>query len=158
MKCQQCSKQAILHITEVMPDDSFEELHLCDDCATKYLAEPKSPAKIADASGLDEHEEALALNERQCEHCGIKFVEFRNTGRLGCPHDYGEFHAELTPLLESIHGATGHTGKSPRRLPQTKHRQQELVQLRKRLQDAVSDEDYEEAARLRDQIRERVQD
>ena len=69
----------------------------------------------------------------QCEVCGIKFVDFRNTGRLGCPHDYQEFREELTPLLENIHGETRHCGKTPRRLPQSKQTQSELIQLRKQL-------------------------
>jgi protein arginine kinase activator len=80
-------------------------------------------------------------------------VEFRNTGRLGCPHDYQEFREELSPLLENIHGETRHCGKTPRRYPQNKQTQSELVQLRNRLKNAVSKEDYEEAARLRDQIK-----
>ena len=94
-----------------------------------------------------------ALNQRECPHCGIKFVEFRNTGRLGCPHDYQEFREELTPLLENIHGETRHVGKTPRRLPQNKQTQSELMQLRNRLKQAINKEDYEEAAKLRDKIR-----
>ena len=64
---------------------------------------------------------------RECEVCGIKFVDFRNTGRLGCPHDYQEFRDELMPLLENIHGETRHCGKTPRRLPQNKQTQAELI-------------------------------
>lgn len=84
----------------------------------------------------------------------MKFVDFRNSGRLGCPHDYQAFAAELTPLLESIHGSTRHLGKTPRRLPRNKQLQQELTRLRKQLHQAVVEEAYEEAARLRDRIRE----
>jgi len=80
-------------------------------------------------------------------------VDFRNTGRLGCPHDYEEFREELSPLLENIHGETRHCGKVPRRLPQSKQTQSELLQLRKQLLQAVNKEAYEEAARLRDRIR-----
>jgi protein arginine kinase activator len=57
------------------------------------------------------------------------------------------------PLLENIHGDTRHCGKTPRRYPQTKKAEAELLQLRQRLKRAVEREDYEEAARLRDQIR-----
>ena len=94
------------------------------------------------------------MPNRQCPECGIKFVEFRNSGRLGCPHDYEAFREELLPLLENIHGdPPRHQGKTPRRLPQTKQTQSELVQLRKQLLQAVNKEDYEAAARLRDRIR-----
>jgi protein arginine kinase activator len=154
MKCQKCARQATLHITEVVSEDQFEELHLCEECANKYLYEPqKGGAAKAGQPSLPESEEITALNQRECPNCGIKFVEFRNSGRLGCPQDYQEFHDELATLLENIHGETRHCGKTPRRLPQNKQAQSELIQLRKQLQQAVTKEAYEEAARLRDKIR-----
>jgi protein arginine kinase activator len=151
MKCQKCPNAATLHITEIVSEDHVEELHLCEVCAHKYLYEPQKPGGGKPAPAAADDEEP-ALN-RECEHCGIKFVDFRNTGRLGCPCDYQEFREELAPLLENIHGETRHCGKSPRRLPQTKLTQSELVQLRKQLLQAVNKEAYEEAARLRDRIR-----
>jgi protein arginine kinase activator len=154
MKCQKCPKQATLHITEVLGEERFEEHHLCERCAHEYLYEPqgKKGPKTATVTA-DDDEEAAPLNARECPECGIKFVEFRNSGRLGCPHDYDAFAEELNPLLENIHGDTHHAGKSPRRLPQTRQNQSELSRLRRQLQTAVTQEAYEEAARLRDEIR-----
>jgi protein arginine kinase activator len=154
MKCQKCPKQATLHITEVLGEERFEEHHLCEQCAHEYLYEPqgKKGPKTATVTA-DDDEEAAPLNARECPHCGIKFVEFRNSGRLGCPYDYDAFAEELNPLLENIHGETHHCGKSPHRLPQTRQNQSELTRLRRQLQTAVTQEAYEEAARLRDQIR-----
>ena len=113
----------------------------------------ESPKKngVKSAEG-EEADEIGALNQRECPHCGVKFVEFRNSGRLGCPHDYDEFREELLPLLENIHGETRHVGKTPRRLPQSRQAQSEMMQLRKQLQQAVTREAYEEAAQIRDQI------
>jgi protein arginine kinase activator len=156
MKCQKCTKAATLHITEVLGDDQYDELHLCEECAQKYLYEPgqkPAGAKGGEGGPSEEADEASAMNQRECPVCGVKFVEFRNSGRLGCPNDYQEFREELLPLLESIHGDTRHTGKTPRRLPQTKQTQAELTQLRKQLHQAVTKEAYEEAARIRDRIR-----
>ena len=155
MKCQKCANAATLHITEILGEDQIEELHLCEGCAHKHLYEPQQKStgiKTAPAGTGEDVDEPAVLN-RQCEVCGIKFVDFRNTGRLGCPHDYQEFRDELLPLLENIHGETRHAGKTPRRLPQSRQTQTELIQLRKQLQQAVSKEAYEEAARLRDSIR-----
>jgi len=156
MKCQKCTKAATLHITEVLADDQYDELHLCEECAQKYLYEPqqKGTGKGGESGQAEETEETSALNQRECPVCGIKFVEFRNSGRLGCPNDYQEFKEDLLPLLENIHGDVKHAGKTPRRLPQTKQTQTELIQLRKQLHQAVTKEAYEEAARLRDRIRE----
>src|SRR5258708_7231785 len=107
MKCQKCPNAATLHITEIVSEEHVEELHLCEGCAHKYLYEPEKQggkatahAAHAGAQAGEELGEEGALN-RECEICGIKFVDFRNTGRLGCPHDYQEFRDELTPLLEN---------------------------------------------------------
>ena len=145
MNCQKCTKSATLHITEIVTEDKVEEFHLCEECAHRYLYEPqkhqqKSPAGKASKGGsAEELDEPNTLNH-ECDICGIKFVDFRNTGRLGCPHDYEEFRDELIPLLENIHGETQHNGKTPQRLPQTKQKQAELVQLRKQLLQAVNRE------------------
>ncbi len=157
MKCQKCPKAATLHITEIVTEDKVEEFHLCEECAHRYLYEPnkqqKKSAAVKPSSGGhgEELDEPGALNH-ECDICGIKFVDFRNTGRLGCPHDYQEFRDELIPLLENIHGETRHCGKTPQRLPESKEKQAELVQLRKQLVQAVNREAYEEAADLRDRI------
>ncbi|HEV3144440.1 MAG TPA: UvrB/UvrC motif-containing protein [Gemmataceae bacterium] len=152
MKCEKCPKQATLHITEILGEDRYEEHHLCEQCAHEYIYEPDGKKSGKTLEGLDD-EELGALNQRQCPQCGMKFIEFRNSGRLGCPHDYEAFAEELIPLLENIHGDTRHAGKVPRRLPQTRQTQSELTRLRRQLQDAVSQEAYEEAAKIRDQIR-----
>ena len=153
-KCQRCPKQATLHITEVLGEDRFEEVHLCEDCAKKYLYEPQKKAAAKPAEVAAETDEPDAVGDKQCEVCGIKFVEFRNHGRLGCPHDYDAFKDDLLPLLESVHGDTKHAGKTPRRVPRAKGAQLELAQLRRQLQQFVSEEKYEEAARVRDKIKE----
>src|SRR5687767_10476422 len=151
MKCNKCPKAATLHITEIISEDQFEELHLCEECAHKYLSDPVKPEAGKAVASVEEAEGAtVGLMNRECPVCGMKFIDFRNTGRLGCAHDYQEFREELTQLLENSHGETKHCGKTPRRLPQTKQTQNELAQLRKQLQQAVTKEAYEEAARIRD--------
>lgn len=150
-KCQKCPNPATLHITEVLAPGQFDELHLCEQCANKYLYDgPKFGSKTATASA--EAEES-SLSQAACPTCGVKFVDFRNSGRLGCPHDYEVFREELTPLLENIHGDVKHCGKTPRRHPQSKELLGELMHLRNQLKQAVTKEDYEAAAKLRDQIK-----
>ncbi len=151
MKCQRCTKAATQHITEVLAPKQVDEVHLCEECAQKFLYEsPKISMKTETAN---EDLEDSPAGRAACSVCGIKFVEFRNSGRLGCPHDYTEFRDDLMPLLENIHGDTRHAGKTPRRLPETRLTQGELLQLRKQLLQAVTREAYEEAAQLRDRIR-----
>jgi protein arginine kinase activator len=158
-KCHRCSKPATLHITELR-DGGVQELHLCENCANQYLqssseADAESTESFTGGKSL-ESSEAAALEELDhlvCSSCGITFREFRSQGRLGCPHDYIEFARELTPLLENIHGSTQHVGKVPKRAPDESQRQYQLIKLRNDLRNAVEDEDYERAARLRDEIK-----
>lgn len=162
VKCQRCEKPATFHITELTEPTGPRELHLCEDCARYYLqhgtlAEPKS-GKV---QGLGQHsfkmaqtaEELAQLDQRSCPVCGITFYEFRQMGRLGCPHDYICFGRELEPLLASIHGLTRHQGKVPKRGPMTTEKHTSLIRLRREMRMAVEQEEYERAGQLRDEIR-----
>ncbi len=155
MRCQRCQKEATIHLTEPIKGQR-REFHLCQNCARKAgLALPESPPDLAlDAvlQGLiTAHVGELVgeLAERACPDCGIKFMEFRAGGRLGCPQDYKVFAAGLIPLIQRYHGATRHVGKAARRREDAGRR----LRLRTRLREAIAREDYEEAARLRDQLR-----
>lgn len=150
-KCQRCPERSTLHITEV-EEDGYRELHLCFKCAQKYLQESEvSSSDPVVAAGLAGLGERVHL-KKKCPACGLTFQDFRGNGRLGCPQDYVVFRDELKPLLEHIHGALGHVGKMPRRVPTDSESQHRMIQLRQELQQAVAVEDYEKAARLRDSI------
>lgn len=155
MRCQRCQKEASVHLTERVKGQR-RELHLCPGCARKAgLALPESPPNLA----LDAVVQGLIvahvgelvgeLAERTCPDCGLKFMEFRAGGRLGCPRDYRVFAAGLLPLIQRYHGTTRHVGKTAR----PAGRADERLRLRTRLREAIAREDYEEAARLRDQLR-----
>jgi protein arginine kinase activator len=153
-KCKQCSKPATLHITEIR-SGAVQELHLCENCAQQYLNhseqdEQTEPGEEAAEKEVDERLEEM--DHLVCPNCGITFREFRSQGRLGCPHDYVAFSKELTPLLENIHGETQHRGKFPKRAPRASQLQFRLIKLRSELRSAVDEEDYEAAARIRDEI------
>ena len=135
-------------------------LHLCPDCAKEYL----QPAPVSKAPVISNiitkqlkigqtAEELADLDDKQCPVCGITFYEFRQGGRLGCPHDYVYFAAELEPLLNNVHGSTTHTGKRPARGADDTRSQTELIKLRREMKDAVDQEEYERASQIRDQIK-----
>ncbi|HEX4123651.1 MAG TPA: UvrB/UvrC motif-containing protein [Tepidisphaeraceae bacterium] len=161
MKCDNCNKNATVHLTEIKAGKKIEK-HLCEQCAAQNEGLPvKSHMPINELltnfvlahSGMQKEAGA------GCEHCGLTWTEFRQSGMLGCPHDYQVFEKDLAPLLEKAHGksATHHIGKVPARrggsgVPMK--RQVDLAKLRKELAKVVEAEDYERAAKLRDQIRE----
>src|SRR5205085_5097769 len=96
-----------------------KELHLCQACAEQQQLlkqqELNLPAILQTLIG--QHIGALtdALSRLTCPTCGIKYMEFRAEGRLGCPNDYEVFRAGLEPLLQRIHRSLKHAGKVPRR-------------------------------------------
>jgi protein arginine kinase activator len=158
-KCRRCTKPATLHITEIKEGEG-RTLHLCENCAQEYLSQVNAGDAADDDSAFAKGEfpegaGAESGDEMACPECGITFKKFRSQGRLGCPHDYVAFRERLVPLLESIHGATQHVGKAPQRRPAAPRQQHELARLRSELKSAVEAEDYEQAARLRDTIKEK---
>ncbi len=165
MNCQKCDKSATFHITE-LTGGKPQELHLCEEHAREYLTqssdEPTSATNMAAA--LAQHmaaqmavgqtaEELERLDKQACPVCGITFYEFRNQGRLGCPHDYVCFEKQLQALVLNIHGESEHTGKSPKRCPGGSEDKTQLIRLRREMKEAVAAEEYERASKLRDEIR-----
>jgi len=155
MICQRCQNEASVHLTERV-DGRRRELHRCVACARKAgLVLPETPPDL----GLDSVVQSLIskhvgelvgeLAELSCPDCGVRYMDFRVGGRLGCPNDYKVFSRGLLPLLQRFHGATRHVGKRARPRPEAAQR----LRLRSRLREAVALEDYEEAARLRDRLR-----
>jgi protein arginine kinase activator len=156
VKCQFCSNPATVHLTEIV-DLQKKELHLCQSCAeAQQLVQHQElnlPAILQSLIGQHLGQQTDELARLVCPACGIKYMEFRAQGRLGCPHDYVVFKSGLAPLLQRIHRSLRHQGKAPRRSVLPPGQQAELVELRRRLQQAIRDEQYEEAARLRDLLR-----
>ena len=161
VKCQHCEKPATFHITECT-GPQVEELHLCEEHARRYLAPeeegeqaaPTLAGVLAQQFKVGQTAQELArLDQRSCPVCGITFYEFRNQGRLGCPHDYVFFEKELEPLIVNIHGETKHTGKRPSKHGGGTDRRTDLIRLRRELKTAVAQERYEEASKIRDEIR-----
>lgn len=164
MKCQQCDKLATFHITELTGGGKPQEMHLCEEHARQYLTQPENAADSAaqaSLAGVLAHqlavgqtaEELAKLDQRSCPVCGITFYEFRNQGRLGCPHDYVCFEKELEPLIVNIHGETEHKGKVSARFPEGTESRTQLIRLRREMKEAINEEQYERASALRDEIR-----
>ncbi len=164
MKCDKCAKPATFHITDIIEKGKHRESHLCEEHARIHLSptdetlDPPAISEIAkklaqSVGAQSARSSASAADTIACPMCQITYLEFRNTGRLGCPHDYEVFRDELMPLLENIHGEPRHSGKVPRRAPRNTRQQTTLIQLRNELKRAIAAEDYEAAARLRDRIK-----
>src|SRR4051812_6106211 len=140
----------------------------------KYLQAMQHHATTPAQSGAPKPPPAAPLVKIDtCPSCGTGYLEFRQSGLLGCPECYKAFESQLGPLLERAHeGGTHHTGRLPKRAlggapnpsaPQpramptppspTEVKAKRITQLQKQLDDAVKAEQYEKAAKLRDELR-----
>jgi len=171
MLCNLCHKNpATVHLTEIV-DDQMSELHLCDDCARKKSIQMEQQFGLSDLlGGLVEYGKQLSGTEKppavlQCGACGLTYEDFRKIGRLGCSECYTYFAKQLGALLKRIHGASHHVGKvlagasaptgaaAPAKEARPA-RAVDVAELKTKLQEAVRKEEFEEAAHLRDLIKE----
>ncbi|MHC4066677.1 MAG: UvrB/UvrC motif-containing protein [Planctomycetota bacterium] len=158
--CQLCKNApATVHVTDISPPDGEKrERHLCESCAEEegITMKQHEPINTILAKFVQQKVGAGSpeVANLTCPMCGVSFREFRSQGLFGCPHDYEVFAEHITPLIERAHGgATHHIGKVPRRLGGAPSDQGELLRCQRELNEAVAKEDYETAARLRDQIK-----
>jgi len=161
MLCDNCGKNpATVHLTEIV-DEQMTELHLCEECARQKSAQMEQQFGLSDLlAGMAEFskppssKEVAGSVDLKCPSCGLTYTDFKKIGRLGCGECYTAFKKYLGPLLRRIHGSGQHFGKSPLKITKTLKKKIDLQDLRNRLQKAIATEAFEEAAKLRDQIKE----
>ena len=152
-----CEREAEINLTTIEGGEMATH-HLCSECAAdKGLGSVSQKAPLADFLGemgeTDSSVPALRGTDDACPYCGTTPRDFRNTGRLGCSQCYAHFSEQLRGLLRRVHGSTQHVGKVYLSQPDPEDTPEErLSTLRRRLERAVEIEDFEMAARLRDQI------
>lgn len=160
MQCDECGKRpATVHITKI-ENGKKTERHLCEQCAVENNAlSINTTFSINDIlTGLMNTGNVLPLKkdmakELKCEVCGLSYSRFKETGRFGCSHCYEVFGDRLDPLFKKLHGNTGHIGKIPNRAGGRIRLAREIDKLKQELNAAISSEEYERAAEIRDRIR-----
>lgn len=160
MKCQECGqKPATVHFTKIVQGDK-SEIHLCESCAKEkgeWMNKTSAGFSINSLlSGLLNFESPVGTVAAppRCTTCGLTYTQFSQVGRFGCADCYNHFQPRLEPLLRKVHGSTSHAGKVPQRTGGIIKKRRELDELRSKLQGAIQQEKFEEAAVLRDKIRE----
>ena len=162
MQCDNCNeREAAVHLTQIV-DNSVTTLHLCPQCAAEKGVQtganvgkfPLSDFLASMGKGIGAHITPEDSSEK-CDFCGATLKDFRETGRLGCPHCYETFESHLRDLLRRLHGSSHHVGEvyltAEPAGPNLQVR--EISDMRKRLKAAIETEDFELAADLRDQLR-----
>lgn len=160
MLCQECKKNpATVHMTKII-NNNKTEVHLCEICAGKkedfnWIA----LFSINDllTSFLDPIKVSMAKEQTapvKCENCGMEYSQFKRTGKLGCSNCYKAFKNEIYPIIKRIQGGSRHTGKIPQGQEARIQTNMEIEDLKYKLDESVKKEAFEEAAILRDRIKE----
>src|ERR1700755_2476709 len=155
MLCDVCKcNDATVFLTQIL-DGKMHKVNLCEACSKeKGVQDPTSFALADLLLGIGAAEEIeKGAPAKKCAVCGFSQADFKKTGRLGCSECYGTFAEGLASLIKAMHKGTKHTGKVPARLFRDIVRSDRLNELKRSLEEAVSKEDYESAATIRDEIR-----
>jgi protein arginine kinase activator len=157
MLCCICKeREATVHLTQIA-DNKMQKVDLCEECAkTKGVNDPTGFSLADLLLGLGASQEIDAASggvDLKCPRCGFTQADFKKAGRLGCPECYKTFAEGLEALLKSMHKGTRHVGKVPDSLRQTRDISDRLKALQKKLAKAIEEENFEEAALLRDEIK-----
>ena len=151
MKCELCNeKEATVHFKQVL-EGSVKEIFVCESCAAGKGFNVQSPLSLANLlfGPGQPAEPRPAAADRRCRSCGLRASELRKISRLGCAECYDAFADELGGIVAGMHTGTRHAGK----IPACERAVAGLAQLEATLADAVSAQKFEDAARLRDEIR-----
>jgi len=169
MKCERCQEnEATVYITQTVNGVRTEH-HLCEACAsqsgfnlsfkdmyTPFLSSGMFGGSVFNTTGGIPAFGGVPSRDVACPECGTTFEEFRKSGLLGCSKCYESFHERLDPVLRRVQGGTRHIGHAVCRTEESKEQlmlKAKLAELRKELAAAVEREAYEEAARIRDEIK-----
>ncbi len=157
VKCTQCGEGATVFVSLVM-DGTVTKVAYC-----RVHAEDKGvfASGAYDFLAFAEGEESgkitipvLRAEDLRCPACKLSQTEFERSGRFGCAVCYHTFGAALKHVLGRMHVGEHHKGKIPKRA-QAQHRMRDQIRnLENKIEEAVADERYEEAAACRDKISE----
>ena len=166
MICEYCKqRQANVMVTQIQNGQQMER-HYCDVCAEHFhpfqfqtTEEPASFQQLisnwfnfAPSAAKKENAVAEGQQSNTCPTCGFTYRQFLKKGKFGCENCYETFYKQLPQLLERIQAGTKHVG-FVEEVPSSEKIEQKISQLREHMQEAIAEERFEDAAKVRDEIR-----
>lgn len=158
MLCEKCcQRQAAVHVKQII-NGQKTEMYLCQECVEQYekpLSFEQFFQGLLDVFGAPPASVSQRPNisAGTCPVCGLSYEDFRKTGRLGCANCYQVFRREIDAILKNIQGSNRHEGKLPQKSGALLLNKRKVDKLKASLSKSIENEEYEEAAKLRDQIR-----
>ena len=163
MMCEDCGvRPAKFHLTTIINGDRVER-NLCPACMAKHQKQLPG-IDFSNLAGLlssilegrnaaEQEQRETEYEDLVCEQCGMTYGEFQKCGMLGCAACYQAFKTPMTALLQRVHGNTQHAGRVPGGVHSGTSIRMNIERLKQKLQRAIAEEEYEQAAKLRDAIR-----
>ena len=173
MLCENCGKrEANVKYTQNINGEK-KEMFLCENCSEKLGIEKSFNMPINFSSFLEDFFDDMEStsfipslgiqNVLQCKNCGMSFDDFMHTGKFGCSNCFGTFESKIDPILKNIHGNNRHVGRigkiqedeqsNLKENDRDKENLIEIEKLKESLKEAIRTEKYEEAAKIRDEIK-----
>ncbi|WP_309386505.1 UvrB/UvrC motif-containing protein [Cerasicoccus frondis] len=152
--CSHCQKPATIHLTQIV-NNEIKKLDFCEDCP--HQKGVTDPAGFSLADLLSTGDDAAFSSEHTasgtCPNCGFSTKNFKKLGRFGCPECYETLGEFIAPMLAKMHRGTHHLGKYPQMLVARLQHKRKVEEAEAALEAAVLSENYEEAAKWRDELK-----
>ena len=168
MLCDNCGKnEATIKLTQVI-NGKKTEMMICEECGKKMgITEINFEMPIdlsnflGDFISKQENEEMMPFDipnaTLKCNKCNMTYEEFLNTGKFGCEECYNAFGYKVDSLLKRIQGTDKYIGRKANHNENNKIQENKnvsrLEKLQQELKQAIKEERYEDAAKIRDEIR-----
>ena len=146
MKCELCGANNAKYKYYEVDSDTIREINICEQCAREKGVDIKSK------------EESVVVETKACPGCGLNFKEYKDSGTLGCAECYKNFEDQIKVFLKESQLGIVHKGKEPVRNSKVIFVKKEIMEMKKKLDDYVEDEKFEEAVKLRDKIEARKEE
>ncbi len=174
MLCQNCgNNEGNVRYTQII-NGVKKEMILCSECAKEMGIDDMDfsmPINFSSFLGdiLDEYNDSfmpsfIKQNTLKCNKCGLTYDEFTQNGKFGCENCYETFNEKVNHLVKNLHGSISHIGRKPKYIKENKidtdskkeeenKEESELQKLNRELKEAIKEERYEDAAKIRDEIK-----
>lgn len=172
MLCQNCGNhEGNVKYTQII-NGSKKEMILCEECAKEIGIDDMGfnmPINFSSFLGdlLGEYNDSfmpsfIKQNTLKCDKCGLTYDEFVENGKFGCENCYEIFNDKVNHLVKNLHGSSMHIGRKPKYIKENKidltskkekKEESKIDKLNKDLKKAISEERYEDAAKIRDEIK-----
>ncbi|MCX7995604.1 MAG: UvrB/UvrC motif-containing protein [candidate division WOR-3 bacterium] len=150
MLCDNCKKNPATFFYKDVSGEQIKEVHLCEECARKkgIISDKKlSPHEI-----LQKLLKSVEKEDGQivCPICLLTLSEFKKFGRFGCANCLKVFEPYIKTLIREVQNSEKHIGKKAK---PGGRRIVEIFRLKEELRRALEKEAYEDAAKIRDQLK-----